>query len=542
MNTHADKTQEKKSQSVANTVSQKQRRGESTFQFVDNRPEAVAQRKLQEMANNSPQAKQAAQLQAMANHHSLQQQQPILKKENNTGLPDNLKTRMENLSGMSLDDVKVHRNSDKPASVQAHAYTQGNDIHIAPGQEKHLPHEAWHVAQQQQGRVQPTTEVAGMPVNDNAGLEKEADAMGAKAAQRMALDENVPIQKKSYVSSTVQRIAWHEKANGTGQAAGAPNINVVNNTGATQQINVSGYMFDGPMYTLPEVTNADDKVDLVADISAGIGGMTNPTNDRFLSKRQLERNLTINQTVPFANIGAMTPANQNIYRGRLDPYSIKAAGQTIENERIALHYQFGVDSYGYIVKIEQEGKTYTMHGGRGQEALSKDQVAELSKGNTTGPEMDQFSSAHDTGDADESIAEVASQSTEDRDLTLYPMSKKKNRVRQIGKLEEKSKRLDAIAKIGGEGARWQCVREQAKAGKLTNGTRFYALNWYNGNNGYVGMTFQDLWGGWATDFNSDFDIDDDTVRDKLLELYDMNDDRIVTMEDEDITDKDYSLN
>ena len=72
------------------------------------------------MANNSPQS---------------QQQQSIQKKENNTGLPDNLKKGMKNLSGMSLDDAKVHRNSDKPAQLQAHAYAQGIDIHLGTGQE-----------------------------------------------------------------------------------------------------------------------------------------------------------------------------------------------------------------------------------------------------------------------------------------------------------------------------------------------------------------------------------------------------------------------
>ena len=200
MNTHVDKTQENKRQSVANGESKIQSGGESTFQFVDNRPEAVAQRKLQEMANNSPQAAQlralqdmannspqterTAQLQSKADNHSAQQQQPIQKKENNTGLPDNLKTGMENLSGMSLDDVNVHRNSDKPAQLQAHAYAQGTDIHLGPGQEKHLPHEAWHVVQQKQGRVKPTMQMKGrVNVNDDAGLEKEADVMGSKALQ-----------------------------------------------------------------------------------------------------------------------------------------------------------------------------------------------------------------------------------------------------------------------------------------------------------------------------------------------------------------------
>ena len=101
---------------------------------------------------------------------------------NNTGLPDNLKSGIENLSGYSMDDVKVHFNSDKPAQLNAHAYAQGTDIHVAPGQEQHLPHEAWHVVQQKQGRVQATMQMkAGVPVNDDAGLENEADVMGTKA-------------------------------------------------------------------------------------------------------------------------------------------------------------------------------------------------------------------------------------------------------------------------------------------------------------------------------------------------------------------------
>lgn len=105
----------------------------------------------------------------------------IQKKENRTGLPDKLKTGIENLSGMSLDDVRVHYNSSKPSGLQAFAYTQGTDIHLGPGQEKHLPHEAWHVAQQKQGRVKPTLQAKGMPINSDERLEKEADVMGAKA-------------------------------------------------------------------------------------------------------------------------------------------------------------------------------------------------------------------------------------------------------------------------------------------------------------------------------------------------------------------------
>ncbi|MBT8342259.1 MAG: DUF4157 domain-containing protein [Desulfatitalea sp.] len=105
----------------------------------------------------------------------------VQKKENKTGLPDGLKTGIENLSSMSLDNVRVHANSSRPATVGAHAYTQGTNIHVAPGQLKHLPHEAWHAVQQMQGRVQATGQIAGMLVNDSTALEKEADLMGAKA-------------------------------------------------------------------------------------------------------------------------------------------------------------------------------------------------------------------------------------------------------------------------------------------------------------------------------------------------------------------------
>lgn len=102
-------------------------------------------------------------------------------KVNNTGLPDSLKARVEAASGFSMDDVKVHYNSSKPAQLQALAYTQGTQIYVAPGQERHLGHEAWHVVQQKQGRVSATTSVNGEPVNNQVSLEKEADAFSAKS-------------------------------------------------------------------------------------------------------------------------------------------------------------------------------------------------------------------------------------------------------------------------------------------------------------------------------------------------------------------------
>lgn len=102
---------------------------------------------------------------------------------NRTGMPDRLKAGIESLSGIDMSDVRVHANSDKPAQLNALAFTQGNQIHLGPGQTKHLPHEAWHVVQQKQGRVRATTLIKGLGINDDSSLERESDMMGAKTAQ-----------------------------------------------------------------------------------------------------------------------------------------------------------------------------------------------------------------------------------------------------------------------------------------------------------------------------------------------------------------------
>lgn len=102
---------------------------------------------------------------------------------NRTGMPDRLKAGIESLSGIDMSDVRVHANSPKPAGLNALAYTQGNQIYLGPGQERYLPHEAWHAVQQKQGRVRPTMHIKGIDVNDNAELEREADAMDGRVSQ-----------------------------------------------------------------------------------------------------------------------------------------------------------------------------------------------------------------------------------------------------------------------------------------------------------------------------------------------------------------------
>lgn len=99
-----------------------------------------------------------------------------------SALPAALRSGIEELSGVSMEGVRVHPDSARPAQLGAHAFAQGHDIHIAPGQERHLPHEAWHIAQQAQGRVPATRTLNdGTHINDNPALEHEADVMGQRA-------------------------------------------------------------------------------------------------------------------------------------------------------------------------------------------------------------------------------------------------------------------------------------------------------------------------------------------------------------------------
>jgi hypothetical protein len=124
---------------------------------------------------------------------------------NGGGLPRALRRGVERLSGFDMSGVRVQYDSSKPARIGALAYTRGQDIEVAPGQEHCLPHEAWHVVQQMQGRVRPTIQAKGVEVNDDTALEREADVMGARAQRaaagpigplRAPLDRDGPIQRK----------------------------------------------------------------------------------------------------------------------------------------------------------------------------------------------------------------------------------------------------------------------------------------------------------------------------------------------------------
>ncbi|MBD1846383.1 DUF4157 domain-containing protein [Cyanobacteria bacterium FACHB-63] len=129
----------------------------------------------------------------------------VKQQSSKTGLLNTLKAGVEKLSGYSLEQVRVHYNSPKPAQLQALAYTQGTEIHLAPGQEEHLPHEMWHVVQQAQGRVQPTDQLNGVDINNDEALECEAEQMGRLALSSASAFDTSTIQTMPFNSSPLAR-------------------------------------------------------------------------------------------------------------------------------------------------------------------------------------------------------------------------------------------------------------------------------------------------------------------------------------------------
>lgn len=117
-------------------------------------------------------------------------------------LTEKLINSVEAASGGSMEDTSGHFNSDRPEKIGALAYTQGRHIYVGKGQEKYLPHEMWHAAQQKQGRIGTNETIMGFAANSDPKLEAEADSF-ADSFQRGTTMRNLPNRKNSVASSTV---------------------------------------------------------------------------------------------------------------------------------------------------------------------------------------------------------------------------------------------------------------------------------------------------------------------------------------------------
>ena len=115
-------------------------------------------------------------------------------------MPEQLRQKMESAFGSDFSDVRVHQGPSAD-SLSALAFTQGRDIHFAPGRynpasaegQRIIAHELTHVVQQRHGRV-AVPSGGGVPLNEDASLESEADTLGARAVQGESVVEDATRQ------------------------------------------------------------------------------------------------------------------------------------------------------------------------------------------------------------------------------------------------------------------------------------------------------------------------------------------------------------
>ncbi len=272
MNTHTEKKQVNKNQSANNAVAQKQSHGTATFEFVDNRPEAVAQlRGFQDMADNSSQANQAVQLQTMANHHSEQQQSPVQRQPSKSG---EIAQAMGQQHGVDTSALTFKHNSSFPASVGAAATIQGKEIHFGPGHDstKNIKHEVGHAID---------NAINGTPKGDTVVNGQKVDATREAAADRMM---NTPLQLRSMT----HKVNGDDRLGKEASVTGAKALKNNNTYSATKNKNIQRQM----LKPLPSnIVQRDELPDPNKGLQESNGNFFEPFQ-QSLTKHQLNDFLT----------------------------------------------------------------------------------------------------------------------------------------------------------------------------------------------------------------------------------------------------------
>lgn len=115
------------------------------------------------------------------------------RQSNKNGVSEKDSTIIDNMSNLfnnDFSDINLHTNSNQANNLDALAFTQGNDIHFAPGMynpdtksgKELIGHELAHVVQQNNGLVSPSAIKGKFKISENDNLENEADIIGKKAA------------------------------------------------------------------------------------------------------------------------------------------------------------------------------------------------------------------------------------------------------------------------------------------------------------------------------------------------------------------------
>lgn len=531
-------------------------RNKSSIQLLDQRPETHRLRQLMHIADTHQQPISAHRMPA-SNAHDKYVSQFAPQEESTTavrhggvtqrhrGLPAQLKAGIEALSGMNMEHVNVYYNSSQPAQLNAHAYAQGSEIHLAPGQEQHLPHEAWHVVQQAQGRVRPTLQMKpGVAINDDQSLEQEADVMGARAMQLMtAPPTTVPTLATSHaVSAPLQRRTLAQAGLDHGMAAVADQALIGGNVGPalgmsytenlgvqatkTAALSAAGASYAGlsavvPIADLLSRTQIADTLRLRQDaITAYINGIQfDPILTTIDAATHIKTNIlepVINPAiknniddVDLSNIlaalrGPITKNNTNhrFFAPPLAPGPLNILIRAHINHTWRGNANvIPIDPFLYRAQSTVNGENLSVSYQHSHDWPGYVTYIQVGANNASmrlnGPILDptvvgipdNFGRKHHETNHDNLANDL------DLDIGATRLTNER--------------RFDSITKLAGEGARFICIRDNL--GVMTDKSRFYVMG-HNQDDPTKYVTLEDLWSSWATVFDKRNGIPNVTVR------------------------------
>jgi len=249
-----------------------------------------------------------------------------------SSLPARLQAGIERLSGVAMDDVRVHRNSPEPAKFGALAFASGGNIHLGPGQERHLPHEAWHIVQQKQGRVRPTLQAKGVGINEDSALEREADLFGERALAMEPARGAQPAAHRAAAAPSGGAVQM-KRLTPTEDVAAVNAANIVYFSGGAKSVSIR---WDAPLIEKPR---RSDLLKAICAKAAKVGADTSAEagNNWNFNPDDAEK-----QNVNF-----------------FDPVRVRFAGRYKLNQaskNLVLDYHFGNRWSGYVIHVTDTGR------------------------------------------------------------------------------------------------------------------------------------------------------------------------------------------
>lgn len=112
------------------------------------------------------------------------QSENMAAQQNQNSVSDGISAQHYRLSGIAFGDAGVYYNFGKSAQLQALAYTQGGQVYVEQGQEKHLGHELGRVVQQKENAVSPTQRLNGVWINDAPVFEDAEDLLSCATSDK----------------------------------------------------------------------------------------------------------------------------------------------------------------------------------------------------------------------------------------------------------------------------------------------------------------------------------------------------------------------